>query len=602
MSRRVVFLIALISLAVLGVAAAPWTLTGDGLSTAVTEHMRDRYGVELKVEGRSTFALLPIPRVKFENVALHLPNQALKAEDGTLRGELRLLPLVIGRIELSDISLSDARISGSLRALQAMDWAAILKNRPGAAAHRLIVTGSSLHWTDAEDAGLDRLNLAASWAGTGEPLTLTASARWRDEMVSVEQASLDPVLLASGRLSPVTLSVSAPSGSISVTGEAQLGGDPQITGESAIEARSVRNFTRWSGIELPFGPLVQALSIKGDFSMNRRRLSWPSVAVTLGADKLEGTMAVRFDVERPLITGTLAADNLNLSDLFRPFAEARTPSGGWSEEAIDLTRETGSNLDLRLSATTAEIGRLRLDDMAASVLVRPGRIEASIGRAGFHSGTLKGRLSLTALDDLVEFKSQGTFSGVDMAPFLGAIGQPRWLTGRGQGQFQFEGSGRSPAQVVRQAQGHSSITVTDGDLIGLSLNDALRRVEKRPLLASLNWKGGRTSFAEAHLQVAIKDGQGEVSESHLITPELTADFHGLLSFAERTLNLKALVSPVNAGSSPSPIIEFDVSGDWDNIAVTPDARSLIERSGAAKPLFGSERVPDSKPPPQATAH
>ena len=115
--------------------------------------------------------------------------------------------------------------------------------------------------------------------------------------------------------------------------------------------------------------------------MDHRRLSWPAVSLTLGSDKLEGAMGVRFDTERPVITGTLAADTLNLSDLFAPFSQARTSSGAWSEESIDLARATGMDLDLRLSAASASLGRLSLDDMAASVLVQPGRIEASLGRA-----------------------------------------------------------------------------------------------------------------------------------------------------------------------------------------------------------------------------
>ena len=111
---------------------------------------------------------------------------------------------------------------------------------------------------------------------------------------------------------------------------------PRITGESTVKAGSVRDFTRWSGLDLPFGSLLRAVSVNGDFSMDRRRLSWPAVVVTLGSDKLEGTMGVRFDTERPVITGTLAADTLNLSDLFAPFSQARTSSGAWSEESIDL--------------------------------------------------------------------------------------------------------------------------------------------------------------------------------------------------------------------------------------------------------------------------
>jgi AsmA protein len=311
MSRRAVLLIALISLAVLGTAASPWTLPGGGLSAELTRHVRDKYGLDLTVRGRSTFAVLPIPRVKFENVTLQFPDQALKAEGGTLRGELRLLPLLVGRIELSDFDLTDTRITASAKALQSVRWKEALKDRSSETyARRLIVSKSTLRWTDLKDANLDQLTLVIRWADAAEPMTMAGSAHWRDEEVSLEQASLFPDLLASDRISPFTLTLSTPSARIAAEGEAQLGETPRITGESTVQAKSLRDFTRWSGVELPFGSLLRAVSVSGDFSMDRRRLSWPAVSVTLGEDKLEGTLGVRFDTDRPVITGTLAADTL----------------------------------------------------------------------------------------------------------------------------------------------------------------------------------------------------------------------------------------------------------------------------------------------------
>jgi AsmA protein len=602
MSRRVVFFIALISLAVVGTAASPWNLTGSRLSAALTEHVRDRYGLDLKVEGRSTFAILPIPRVKFEKVTLRFPDQAIRADGGTLRGELRLLPLIFGRVELADFDLSDSRLTGSVQALRSINWAEILNNRPDASyARRLVLTNSTIHWTDQPGANLDRLNLVIRWTDRDNPLTVSGSALWRDEQVTIEQASVRPDLLASDRISPFSLTLSAPFGLLSVTGEAQLGNEPRVTGESEIRASSIRDFARWSGADLPFGSLLQAMSVSGEFSMDRRRLSWPSVAVTLGSDKLEGSLGVRFEGERPLINGTLAADSLNLSDLVAPFAQARTPAGPWNDEAMDLAGETGSDLDLRLSANSAHLGRLKLGDMAASVLVRPGRIEASIGRAEFHDGTLKGRLSLASLGGKVEFKSQGTFSGVEISPFLNAIGQPRWITGRAGGQFSFEGMGKSPADVIRQVQGRSSIEVLDGELVGIALDDALKRVEKRPLIASLNWKGGRTPFHQAQAQIVMKDGVGEIVEGHLRASTVKAALQGEVLLLDRSLSMKADISPADLPAGHSPSLVFDVSGDWDSIVVKPDARSLIERSGAAKPLLPADRVPANEQRPQAVA-
>ncbi|HEU6440828.1 MAG TPA: AsmA-like C-terminal region-containing protein, partial [Microvirga sp.] len=297
----------------------------------------------------------------------------------------------------------------------------------------------------------------------------------------------------------------------------------------------------------------------------------------------------------PVITGTLAAEDLDLTDLFVPFAQARTSSGSWSEETLDLAHVTGSDLDLRLSAASARLGKLRVEDMAASVLVRPGEIEASIGRAGFHDGSLKGRLSLASVNGATEFKSQGTFSGVEIAPFLSSMGEPRWIRGRAQGQFAFEGKGKNPVEVVRRAQGHSTITIRKGELIGIALGDALKRVEKHPLLASLNWKGGRTPFDEAQAQIVVRNGVGEVTEGRLTSEELTAQLKGEVLMVDRMLSLKAEVS--SAGSQKTPAIAFDIDGGWDNISVMPDARSLIERSGAAKPLLPA-RMPAEDPTPQ----
>jgi len=181
------------------------------------------------------------------------------------------------------------------------------------------------------------------------------------------------------------------------------------------------------------------------------------------------------------------------------------------------------------------------------------------------------------------------------------MGEPRWITGRADGQFSFEGLGKNPADVIRQAQGRSSVEITDGEIVGIALDDALRRVEKRPLLASLNWKGGRTPFDKAQAQVVVKNGVGEIAEAHLRGPAVQADLQGQVLLVDRTLSMTANISPADAPADQSPALVFNVMGDWDNVAVSPQVRSLIERSGAAKPLFPSERVPANQQRPQATA-
>jgi AsmA protein len=52
--------------------------------------------------------------------------------------------------------------------------------------------------------------------------------------------------------------------------------------------------------------------------------------------------------------------------------------------------------------------------------------------------------------------------------------------------------------------------------------------------------------------------------------------------------------------SALPPLVFDVTGGWDDIAIIPDARSLIERSGAAKPLLRLDSLAPTAAPATVT--
>jgi AsmA protein len=598
MSRRVSLAFALLCFALLVAAIAPWTLSPGGFAAAVAQHLKEDYGLAFQVHGRSTIALLPMPRVKFHDVTIRSPDGAAVAEGGILRGQLELLPLLLGQAELSEVSLTDSRITVAAPppALAESGLAAFLRahgtNRAAGLPHvrRVRLVTSSIRFAGGSPP-VENATLTADWPDSDGPLQAAGTFMWNGESVEITRISLDPGALAAGKRSPFVVALDAPTVRLTVTGEVLSGPDLRLTGHSTVEAHSVRDLSRWTGIALPLGNLVQAASIEGDFTADRRRISWPSVLVTFGLDRLEGTLGMRFDGERPAVTGTLAAGRLNLSDLLAPFGQARTASGLWSGEEISLQPITGGDLDLRVSASDARIGGVSLGEMAASVMVRPGRIEAAIGRATLNGGILKGRMALAAIQSGgLDLKLQGTFAGVDLGAFLADAHRPRWITGTAQGQFAVEGTGTTPADIIRQSHGRTNVTVKEGELVGIALNDALRRMEKRPLLAFLDWRSGRTPFDEAHVHLNIGAGLGEITEGALTAPKLRANLQGRVSFIDRDLAVRAHVDTMPVEPNAASLVVLDVLGGWDAVSVVPDARSLIERSGAAKPLFG-ERLP-----------
>ena len=602
--RRAVVVAALVGFAALAAAVAPWSLTSDALRSAISAQLKELYGLELSVAGRSTVAFLPVPRLKFEDITLTAADGTRVVRGGWLRGEFRILPIIAGRLELSQLALSEVRIDVEADAAGRTPWDASVASLRGriqageSLGHvkALIVNSANLVFRDRK-AGSEEIlrdvQLVAYWPNAESTLDVSGSARWRGETVEFSVAGLRPGALVAGRSSRLTAQLNAPLGRFALNGDANLAGEPQLIGRASFETRSLRDFSRWSGIDLPLGNFIQAFSLDGDFSTDRRTASWPSVRINLGADRLDGAITVRLEGERPTITGTLAADRLDLTNFFAPLGQARSSNGLWSSDAIDLGQPEG-DLDLRLSATAVRIGSARMDDLAANVLVKPGRVEWSVGRASVNRGIIKGRTILVSAGEGLELKTQGSYERLDLAGLLPDLGLARWITGSAQGQFALDGTGETAADIVRRLHGRANITIKQGELVGVGLNDTLRRIERRPLSAPLDWRGGRTPFEQIHLNLALADGSAEITDGSIIATSLRGTLQGRASLVDRMLAVRLNVEGAPGGAAqPGPSIAFDLSGPWDDVTVTPDAQALIQRSGAAQQLLGPRGQADN---------
>jgi AsmA protein len=228
--------------------------------------------------------------------------------------------------------------------------------------------------------------------------------------------------------------------------------------------------------------------------------------------------------------------------------------------------------------------------MAANIMVRPGRIDATLGRATLNNGTVKGRLGLAAAASGLDLRAQGSFDRLDSAAFLNDFGQNGWVTGLAQGQFVLEGVGKSAADIVRQSHGRATLAIRSGELIGIGLYDLVRRADRRPLPTPLDGRG-RTPYDQAQIALNIENGGVEVAEGALSAPGLRAALQGRASLAEQTVAIRATVEGVANGAttgSPPPAV-VEMSGPWGDVKVAPDTpRTPIQRSGATQPVRPSE--------------
>ena len=227
------------------------------------------------------------------------------------------------------------------------------------------------------------------------------------------------------------------------------------------------------------------------------------VNVELDGNTAEGVLA--FITEgRPHVQGTLAADNLDLTSYVSTVHLLHGSSRDWSRVPIVLDGLTDFDLDLRLSAAKIDLTNAKLGRTAISANMREGRLMVTIGESQAFGGVAKGSVGLGSVGEGVEVSSHLQFDDVDLANCLSQIFALHKIEGRGTLSLNIEGSGNSVLAVTRTLNGTATLTAHDGALVGINVEQLMRRLEKRPLSPSGDFRSGRTPYDQLALSLKIE--------------------------------------------------------------------------------------------------
>lgn len=228
--RRAIYGLLFSGIVALAAAATPWTLSSDTLTSAMAARIKDGHGLGLIISGRSTLALLPVPRLQAESITLVGPDGNPVVRGGLLRGELRVLPLFAARLDFAELSIANAAIEVDIDAEGRSSWdaaAAKLGERLQGQGHeghlkRLMLKGADLQIRDRRtgfDTVLRNVNLDANWPTTEASLDVAVSMTWRGEPVELTVANVRPSALAGGRSSRINLQMNAPLARFTANGD-----------------------------------------------------------------------------------------------------------------------------------------------------------------------------------------------------------------------------------------------------------------------------------------------------------------------------------------------------------------------------------------------
>ena len=596
---------ALLGVALIGLIAASWFLNRDALRQAVEAQIRAVTGLDLVVTGSTEISVFPASYISFHDVGLRggaAADPALAVD--VLTANLRLLPLLLQRFEISDVMMLRPHIHVSRDAKGDSNWTPFISTiartmKPGADNQ---VSFSEIRIQDGtlsyEDAGhqltehLDDIDLSLAWPSISRSFAATGQFDWRGERVDGSISISDFVAALSGDRSGLKARISSAPLKLAFDGSVANRTSMMMEGTLTVDSASLRNAFRWTGQAPPGGGGFGRFALKARANVVGPSIALTNVNVELDGNVAEGVMTYSSNARQSL-QATLAADSLDFTPYVSTFRLLASGARDWNRQAFDLAALSSTDLDMRLSAARVTIGPTRLGRTAFGANLRGGALALSVGEAQVYGGIVRGSFGIARVDTMADVKAQFQFTDVDLQACASELFGINKLSGRGNLGVSLVASGSSPFGLASSLDGTATLTGHDGAISGFNAEQLLKRLERRPLSGGGNFRSGSTPYDTLNIAVKFADGIATAEDVRVEGPAARLTLTGTASVPAREFDLKGTASLTTASSAaPGFDLPFVVQGPWDDPLIFPDPESLIRRSPASAPLL--DAVKDRK--------
>jgi AsmA protein len=594
--------VVLASFAALGAMAL--LISVDTVRDAAKAEIRSVTGLDLVLRGDVAVSLFPTGSVSFADVTLGDDAKPVLAAD-RLTARLRFFPLFAGRVQIADVSLVRPRINVSFDRDGHSNWASSIDalaralgpkaNRPADATSftEIRINDGTITLQDATrgiNETFNNVELALAWPFISKSFAATGRIVWHDEPIDTTITLTDFASALAGDRSGMKIRLAGAPVKFAFEGNWSTRPTLQIEGTLAADAPSLRETLRWTGLKPISGGGFGRFALKAKTNVSGGTIALSTVNVELDGNVAEGVLAFATD-GRQTLQGTLAAGELDLTPYVATIRLLTSNERDWNRVPLVIDGLTGVDLDLRLSAANITLGRAKLGRTAVAANLRGGKLLVTIGESQAFGGVLKGSMALAASDVGAEFKSQLQFTDVDLEKCLGDIFQFRRIDGRGDMAVAIDATGTSVLAMTRTLNGTANLNGRDGSLVGWNVEQLLRRLERRPLSGTGDFRNGRTPFEKLTADFKITEGIATVESVILEGSKVRLGLAGSASIPARDFDLHGIASLAAASTDTAPAFElpFVVQGPWDDPILLPDTQALIQRSPAASPLLNAVR-------------
>ena len=594
-------LLAAVAVGIVVYGAASYLISADAVRRQVLSEIQAVTGLNPTLSGPASVSLFPSGSVSFADVTLgDAKRPALTAERLTAR--LRLIPLLTGRVEISDVTLERPTIAIDVDPDGNTNWSGLIDTltrsqnrgpvRVAAFSEMRIDSGTVLVNSPSQKVNevLTGVEFSLAWPSISKSFGATGRLIWHDEPLDVTMTLGDFPAALAGNRSGLKVRVAGKPIKAAFEGAISVKPTLKIEGTVAADAASMREALVWAGQKpLPGGGFGH-FAIKAQANVTGGSIGLSNVNLELDGNTAEGVLTFVTD-GRKTLQGTLASEALDLTPYVSTVRLLTTSQHDWNDGHITLDGLSGIDLDLRLSAANVVVSNAKIGRTAIAANLRGGHLVVTVGEAQAYGGMIRGSLTLANASAGVDVKSQLQFTDVDLESCLGQLFGLHRLEGRGNLAFAVEGSGDSVLAVTRTLNGTASLVGANGALAGLDVEQLLHRLERRPLSGGGEFRTGRTPFNKIAMTLKIVQGMVTVEDVKIDGSAVRLALAGSASIPERELDLKGTATLVSTERADAAAFElpFFVQGSWDDPIMLPDPEALIRRSGAAAPLLNAVR-------------
>jgi AsmA protein len=595
---------ALLGLALIGLIANSWFLNRDALHRAVEAQIRAVTGLELVINGHIDVSVFPGSYVSFHDVGLKgggTADPALQVD--VLTANLRLLPLLLRRFEISDVMMLRPHIHVVREGNGDSNWTPFVDTiaramKPDAenqlSFSEIRIQDGELSYEDPANhvsEALDDIDLSLAWPSISRSFAATGQFDWRGERVDGSISASDFVAMLSGDRSGLKARLASAPLKLAFDGTVANRTSLMMEGTATIDSVSLRNALRWMGQTPPAGGGFGRFALKARANLVGGSVALTNVNVELDGNVAEGVMTFANN-GRQTLQATLAAGALDLTPYISTFRLLASGARDWNRQLFDLNSLSTTDLDMRLSAARVTVGPTKLGRTALGANLRGGTLALSVGEAQMYGGVAKGSFGIGRSDAVADVKAQFQFTDVDLQACASELFGINKLSGRGNLNVSLVASGSSPFGLAQSLDGTATLTGRDGAIAGFNVEQLLKRLERRPLSGGGNFRSGSTPYDNLTVSVKFNDGIATAEDIRLEGPGTRLTLTGTASVPSREYDLKGVASLTSASGGKGFDLPFVVQGPWDDPLVFPDPESLIRRSPASAPLL--DAVKDRK--------